>query len=143
MALLHSAERTRPHRSARGPDPSRRAQVDLANVRAEAGHLIREHRKSLTLGLGLMVVNRLAGLVLPALPKYLIDDVIGGGRPELLLPLVLVAATASLIQAGTSFGLSQVVSVAARGRSPRCGGRCRRTCSGCPWATSTPPRPAS
>ena len=115
MALLHSAERTRPHRSARGPDPSRRAQVDLANVRAEAGHLIREHRKSLTLGLGLMVVNRLAGLVLPALPKYLIDDVIGGRRPELLLPLVLVAATASLIQAGTSFGLSQVVSVAAQG----------------------------
>ncbi len=115
MALLHSAERTRPHRSARGPDPSRRAQVDLANVRAEAGHLIREHRKSLTLGLGLMVVNRLAGLVLPALPKYLIDDVIGGGRPELLLPLVLVAATAALIQAGTSFGLSQVVSVAAQG----------------------------
>jgi len=115
LALLHSAERTRPHRSARGPDPSRRAQVDLANVRAEAGHLIREHRKSLTLGLGLMVVNRLAGLVLPALPKYLIDDMIGGGRPELLLPLVLVAATASLIQAGTSFGLSQVVSVAAQG----------------------------
>jgi len=115
LALLHSAERTRPHRSARGPDPSRRAQVDLANVRAEAGHLIREHRKSLTLGLGLMVVNRLAGLVLPALPKYLIDDVIGGGRPELLLPLVLVAATAALIQAGTSFGLSQVVSVAAQG----------------------------
>ena len=39
------------------------------------------HRGRLALGLALMLVNRLAGLVLPATSKFLIDDVIGrGGR---------------------------------------------------------------
>ena len=93
----------------------KRPKVHFANVRAEAGHLIREHRKSLTLGLTLMVVNRLAGLVLPAMPKFLIDDVIADGRPDLLWVLVIAAAAAALVQAATSFSLSQVVSVAAQG----------------------------
>ena len=93
----------------------KRPKVHFANVRAEAGHLIREHRKSLTLGLTLMVVNRLAGLVLPAMPKFLIDDVIAASRPDLLWVLVIAAAAAALVQAATSFSLSQVVSVAAQG----------------------------
>jgi ABC-type multidrug transport system fused ATPase/permease subunit len=114
LALLPRGERTRPPRSARGEAPPKK-KVDFANVRAEAAHLIREHRKSLAIGLGLMVINRLAGLVLPAMPKYLIDDVIGNGRPELLVWLVLAAVGATLVQAATSFSLSQVVSVAAQG----------------------------
>ena len=89
--------------------------VDFQNVRAEAGHLIHEHRRTLALGLGLMTVNRLAGLVMPAMPKFLIDDVIGRGQPDLLWTLVLAAAAAALIQAVTSYSLSQVVSVAAQG----------------------------
>ncbi len=96
-------------------DKSKRAKVDFRSVRAEAGYLIREHRKSLALGLALMVINRLAGLVLPAMPKYLIDDVIGANRPELLLVLVAAAGGAVAVQAATSFSLSQVVSVAAQG----------------------------
>ncbi len=96
-------------------DKSKRAKVDFRSVRAEAGYLIREHRKSLALGLALMVINRLAGLVLPAMPKYLIDDVIGANRPELLLVLVAAAGGAVVVQAATSFSLSQVVSVAAQG----------------------------
>ena len=96
-------------------EKTKRSKIQFTNVRAEAGHLIREHRKSLAIGLGLMVINRLAGLVLPAMPKYLIDDVIGNGRPELLVWLVLAAVGATLIQAATSFSLSQVVSVAAQG----------------------------
>src|SRR5688572_12295411 len=94
LALLPKGERTRPSRSARGEAPPKK-KVDFANVRAEAAHLIREHRKSLAIGLGLMVINRLAGLVLPAMPKYLIDDVIGNGRPELLVWLVLAAVGAT------------------------------------------------
>src|SRR5262245_19772187 len=93
----------------------KRAKVDFANVRAEAGHLLGEHRKTLAIGLGLMLVNRLAGLVIPAMPKFLIDDVIGRGRPDLLWKLVVAAAGAAVIQAVTSFTLSQVVSVAAQG----------------------------
>jgi ABC-type multidrug transport system fused ATPase/permease subunit len=68
----------------------------------------------LALGLLLMLVNRLVGLVLPATSKFLIDDVIGRGRAELLMPLALAAGAATLVQAVTSFALSQVLGVAAQ-----------------------------
>jgi subfamily B ATP-binding cassette protein MsbA len=113
LALLRASEHPRALRPRSREAP--KSKVDFTNVRAEAVQLIREHRRSLALGLFLMVVNRLAGLVLPAMPKYLIDDVIGAARPELLLPLVLAAGGAALVQAATSFTLSQVVSVAAQG----------------------------
>jgi subfamily B ATP-binding cassette protein MsbA len=61
-----------------------------------------------------MLVNRLSGLVLPATSKYLIDDVIGRGRAELLTPLALAAGAATVVQAITSFALSQVLGVAAQ-----------------------------
>ena len=96
-------------------EPGPRRKVSYANVRAEAGALLRQHRGTLALGLLLMVINRLAGLVMPLLPKYLIDEVIDRGRSELLGTLVLAAAAAALVQAVTSFTLSQVVSVAAQG----------------------------
>ena len=41
----------------------------------EARELVWAHRRRLALGLALMLVSRLAGLVLPASSKYLIDDV--------------------------------------------------------------------
>ena len=61
-----------------------------------------------------MLVNRLAGLVLPATSKFLIDDVIGKGRADLLMPLALAAGAATFVQAVTSFALSQVLGVAAQ-----------------------------
>ena len=61
-----------------------------------------------------MLVNRLSGLVLPATSKYLIDDVIGKQRADLLMPLALAAGAATLVQAVTSFALSQVLGVAAQ-----------------------------
>ncbi len=61
-----------------------------------------------------MVVNRLAGLVTPATSKFLIDDVIGGGRRDLLPLLAMAVAGATLIQAISSFSLSQILSVAAQ-----------------------------
>ena len=78
----------------------KRSKVDFQNVRAEAGFLIREHRKTLSLGLALMVVNRLAGLALPAMPKFLIDNVIAQQRPDLLWTLVTIAAAAAVTAAG-------------------------------------------
>ncbi len=97
------------------PHPPKRPKVDFRNVRAEAGHLVREHRKTLAIGFVLMIVNRLAGLVLPYLPKVLLDEVVPNGRADLLLLLVAAAAGAAVVQAATSFTLSQVVSVAAQG----------------------------
>ena len=61
-----------------------------------------------------MLVNRLAGLVLPATSKFLIDDVIGKQRADLLMPLALAAGAATVVQAVTSFALSQVLGVAAQ-----------------------------
>src|SRR5437868_12410859 len=90
------------------------AKYDKTRAWKEARELIAEHRASLTLGLGLMVINRVSGIVLPYTSKYLIDDVIGKHRADLLLPLAGVAALATIIQAATSFALSQVVSIAAQ-----------------------------
>ncbi len=80
----------------------------------EAQELIWAHRKRLGLGLALMLVSRLAGLVLPASSKWLIDEVVGKGRTELLGPIALAAGAATLVQAGTSFVLSQILGVAAQ-----------------------------
>jgi subfamily B ATP-binding cassette protein MsbA len=80
----------------------------------EARALIWARRGRLTLGLGLMLVNRLCGFVLPATSKFLVDDVLGKGRAEMLMPLALAAGAATLVQAVASFGLSQVLGVAAQ-----------------------------
>jgi ABC-type multidrug transport system fused ATPase/permease subunit len=89
--------------------------LNLDNVRAEARLLLWEHRKSLAIGMVLMLINRLVGLVLPASTKYVMDDVIGQGRADLLWPIALVAAGATLVQAITGFSLARVVSVAGQG----------------------------
>ena len=45
-------------------------------------------RPARSLGLVLIAINRVAGLVLPACTRYVIDDVIGQRRVELLLPIL-------------------------------------------------------
>ncbi len=80
----------------------------------EAKALIWARRGRLGVGIALMLVNRVSGLVLPATSKYLIDDVIGKGRADLLVPLAIAAGAATLVQAVSSFALSQVLGVAAQ-----------------------------
>src|SRR5205814_5578695 len=88
--------------------------INYSRAWAEARELIWQHRRSLSIGLALMLVNRLSGLVLPATSKYLIDDVIGKHRADLLIPLAAAAAAAVIIQAITTYALSQIVSIAAQ-----------------------------
>ena len=61
-----------------------------------------------------MLVSRLAGLVLPASSKYLIDDVIGKGNHALLPWLAAAVIVATILQSVTSFALSQILGVAAQ-----------------------------
>jgi subfamily B ATP-binding cassette protein MsbA len=100
--------------AARADDPARKKKVDYSNAWQEARTLILARRGRLALGLLLMLVNRIAGMVLPATSKYLVDDVIGKSRTELLYPLALAAGAATLVQAATTFALSQVLGVAAQ-----------------------------
>jgi ABC-type multidrug transport system fused ATPase/permease subunit len=80
----------------------------------DARELVWEHRYRLTLGMLLMIVGRLAGFVLPSSSKYVIDEVAIKQQSQLLVPLALAVGAATLVQALTSFGLSQILGVAAQ-----------------------------
>ena len=80
----------------------------------EARALIWRHRRRLALGLLLMLVSRGAGFVLPAMTRYVIDDVIPNSRGDELLLLAGVGLAATVVQAATSFSLSQLLGVAAQ-----------------------------
>ena len=94
--------------------PEKKPRPNYSNAWNEARDLIWSHRRRLALGLSLMLVNRLAGLVLPATSKFLIDEVVGNRRADLLGTLALAVAAATLVQAASSFSLSQVLGVAAQ-----------------------------
>ncbi|MFZ2491954.1 MAG: ABC transporter ATP-binding protein [Thermoanaerobaculia bacterium] len=93
-------------------EPKKKFRLD--DAWREAKELVWARRGRIGLGLALMLVSRLAGLVLPASSKVLIDDVIGKGNQELLPLLAGAALGATLIQAATSFALSQILGVAAQ-----------------------------
>ncbi|MGA2475340.1 MAG: ABC transporter ATP-binding protein [Terriglobia bacterium] len=76
--------------------------------------LIKPRRGLLAIGFCVMVVNRVAGLVLPASSKFLIDDIIGKRHLQLLVPLVLVILGATVVQGVSSFALTQLLSKAAQ-----------------------------
>ena len=72
--------------------------------------LIEPRKAILALGFGLMLINRVAGLVLPGSTKFLIDNVIGKHQRQLLLPIILAVVCATLVQGVTSFALTQLLS---------------------------------
>src|SRR5712692_8597757 len=76
--------------------------------------LIKPRRGLLALGFALMAINRVAGLVLPASTKYLIDNVITKRQVNLLTPIVLGVLGATVIQGLTSFTLTQLLSKSAQ-----------------------------
>jgi subfamily B ATP-binding cassette protein MsbA len=98
-----------------GPAPrAGQKKTELFKALPEILQLIRPRRALLTLGMGLMVINRVSGLVMPASTKYLVDDVIGKRHFKLLYPLVGVVLAATIIQGLTSFALTQTLSKAAQ-----------------------------
>jgi ABC-type multidrug transport system fused ATPase/permease subunit len=100
--LLGGAER---------PDASKSGFVQLLR---QSWPFVRPQRWLLLAGLGLMAINRAAGLVLPSSAKYLLDNVVLKRQGQLLLPLVLAVIAATIVQGITSFTLTQLLSKAAQ-----------------------------
>lgn len=95
----------------------KRARLDPVRRRAilkDAGDLIWRSRGRLALGLPLLLINRMMSIVLPGTTKFLIDDVIGKGRHELLWKLALVTGVAAAIGGLTDYALAQILGIAAQ-----------------------------
>jgi len=90
--------------------PDGKAPLNWKAIWPQVWELVKPRRGVLLVGLILIVISRVAGLVLPASTKYLIDDVIGKRQEEMLLPIFLAVVTATAIQAASSFSLTQLLS---------------------------------
>jgi ABC-type multidrug transport system fused ATPase/permease subunit len=94
--------------------PKKTSSQRLRDVWPDIREMIRSRRGILAAGLGLMVINRICGLVLPGSTKFLVDNVLNRHQYSLLGPLVLAVAGATIIQGFTSFSLTQLVSKSAQ-----------------------------
>ena len=94
------------------PKPS--AIQGLKGALPEIWELIRPRKGLMAFGLLLMAINRVAGLVLPASTKFLIDDVIIKKHVFRLQQIVVAVIAATVIQGITSFSLTQLLSKAAQ-----------------------------
>ncbi len=92
----------------------KKKKISRSAVWAEAKVLLILYRRNLIIGFTLMIIGRLLGFVLPASTKFLIDDVLGNGRWEILGWLALAVGVATLLQAVTTYAVAQVVSIAAQ-----------------------------
>ena len=101
--------------------------ITFSTAWRDARGLIWAHRSRLSLGLSLMLANRITSLVLPLSSKYVFDHVLTPGAepltfpngytpsaPDLLWIIGITVAVATALQAVSSFALSQVIGVAAQ-----------------------------
>jgi subfamily B ATP-binding cassette protein MsbA len=95
-------------------DSKKKKKIRWSAAWQEARALIWARRGRLSVGLTLMLISRGAGMVLPALSKVFVDGVLRGGRTDLLPKLAWAVGAATVVQAISSFGLSQILGVAAQ-----------------------------
>jgi ABC-type multidrug transport system fused ATPase/permease subunit len=91
--------------------------MDRTRMRAilhDAGELVWRSRMRLLIGLPILLVNRAASIILPGTTKFLIDDVIGKGRHDLLWLLALVSAGTAIVGAVTDYALALLLGMAAQ-----------------------------
>ncbi|HEX4951851.1 MAG TPA: ABC transporter ATP-binding protein [Thermoanaerobaculia bacterium] len=114
------------------PETPKKKKVELGTALGEAKQLVVARWQRLAVGLALIAVGRMAGLVLPASSKILIDDIIGKGASpllakigaavgytvqgtgDLLVVLAMAAGAATLLQAAASFSLTLLLGIAAQ-----------------------------
>src|SRR6478736_3607689 len=115
MGMSHSAERSPRGGSARasqGDLPKRKP--DLKKLWPQIWALVAPRKGLLLAGMCLMAINRVAGLVLPFTSKPLLDKVLSptNAHPELLPRIIALVFSAMVVQALTSFSLTQLLSKA-------------------------------
>ena len=115
LGMSTRAERTPRGRSARGDESDlKRRKAKLKKVWPEIWALILPRKGLILVGLVLMAVNRVAGLALPYTSRPLLDRVLSPlhPHPELLPRIIAIVFTAMVVQAITSYSLTQLLSVA-------------------------------
>jgi subfamily B ATP-binding cassette protein MsbA len=115
MGMGAHAERMSQGRGARAglaDLPKRRP--NLKTLWPQTWALVAPRKWLLLAGLGLMAINRVAGLVLPYTSKPLLDNVLSSQhpRPDLLPRIIALVFSAMVVQALTSFSLTQLLSKA-------------------------------
>ncbi len=87
---------------------------DLKKLWPQVWGLVAPRKWLILSGLGLMAINRVAGLVLPFTSKPLLDRVLSPlhPRPDLLPRIIALVFSAMVVQAVTSFSLTQLLSKA-------------------------------
>ncbi|MFT4542934.1 MAG: ABC-type multidrug transport system fused ATPase/permease subunit [Planctomycetota bacterium] len=94
------------------PESKKKQRPSLNSLRHVLREIMLPRWKLLATGLFLILLSRFAGLALPYSTKYLIDDVIGGEGQ--LGPILWIVGVAVLVQAGSSFLLTRLLSVEAQ-----------------------------
>jgi ABC-type multidrug transport system fused ATPase/permease subunit len=86
--------------------------MSTASAGRELGVLLWKERGMLLVALACAVVGPVAAMGVPIGAKLVIDQVIGRGRAELLIPISVGASVAVLLQVAASYGATQAASVA-------------------------------
>ena len=95
-------------------EEKKKKKINYASAWAEARRIIWASRWRLLLGSILMLISRLSGMVLPASTKYIGDDIFTQKNYGLIKWIALAIGVSTLVQAVTSFALSQILGVAAQ-----------------------------
>ena len=114
MGMGMRAERPAHGRGTRAAQADQaKRKVDFKKLWPQIWALVAPRKRLLVVGLCLMLVNRVAGLVLPYTSKPLLDKVLSPTGNAALLPrFIIYVFSAMLLQAITSFSLTQLLSKA-------------------------------
>src|SRR5579863_1409107 len=114
MGLAAGAERSPRGGSARARADLPKRKPNLKKLWPEIKALVAPRKGLLLAGMALMAVNRVAGLVLPYTSKTLLDKVLSptNPHPELLAKIIALVFSAMIVQAITSYSLTQLLSKA-------------------------------
>src|SRR5580658_9595408 len=88
--------------------------VPLWKSLPDAWRMLKPNVPLLILGFVLMAIGRVAGLVMPFETRPFVDRVLNGGQMDQLPRIVAAILIATIVQALTSYSLSQLISKSAQ-----------------------------